>query len=119
MQPQEIEVWYVLPAIRRELVKELKKQRLKQRRIAKLLGITDAAVSQYISQKRAADVKFDKEMLQQLKKSAKAIIKDNGLVMREIQRICLLCRERGVICEVHKQKEDINCSCTSCFECQK
>lgn len=115
MQPQEVEVWYILPQIRKGLVKELKRQGLRQRRIAELLGITDAAVSQYISQKRAAELVFDKEIVNQIKESAKRIVKDNGLVMREIQRICALCREKRVICQIHRQKETIACGCTSCF----
>jgi len=116
MQPQEVEVWYVLPAIRRELVKALKEDGLKQGRIAVLLGITDAAVSQYQSRKRAAGIVFDKEMLRQIKMSAKAIIKDNSRVMREIQRICLLCRKNKVICQIHMQKEKMAGECTSCFQ---
>ena len=51
--PQEIEVWYVLPAIRKELVVTLKEKNLTQKKIAEFLNITEAAVSQYIKQKRA------------------------------------------------------------------
>ena len=61
--PQEIEVWYIIPAIRRELTKILIKQyNLKQKKVAMLLGISEAAISQYLSNKRGQEIKFPKEM---------------------------------------------------------
>ena len=36
--PQEIDVWYIIPAIRREFAKGLLKKGLKQREIAKKLS---------------------------------------------------------------------------------
>ena len=44
--PQEIEVWYLIPAIRAELAKELLKEGINQTKIASILNITNAAVSQ-------------------------------------------------------------------------
>ena len=57
--PQELEVWYILPAIRRELTISLKEEGLKQRQVAEILGVTEAAVSQYIKSKRAKAIKFN------------------------------------------------------------
>ena len=48
LMPQEIEVWYIIPAVRRELAKSMVKIGLKQKQIAVTLGITEAAVSQYL-----------------------------------------------------------------------
>ena len=53
--PQEIELWYVIPAIRKQLVIELKRKGLKQKAIAPILGITEAAISQYNRDKRACN----------------------------------------------------------------
>ncbi|HIH66091.1 MAG TPA: transcriptional regulator, partial [Nanoarchaeota archaeon] len=53
LHPQELEVFYFIPAIRKELSVQMKKKGKGQREIANLLGITEAAVSQYISSKRA------------------------------------------------------------------
>ena len=58
LQPQEIEVFYILPALRRELAVSLKSAGKSQKAIAGLLGVTEAAVSQYFSSKRASQVKF-------------------------------------------------------------
>ena len=65
--PQEIEVQYIIPALRRELVKELKALKLSQKQIADELELTEAGVSQYLSGKRGSDVKFDKSMQKEIK----------------------------------------------------
>ena len=72
--PQEIEVWYVIPAIRRELAKAMINTGLTQKEIAKIMGITEAAVSQYIHSKRAKEIAFSKKVLEEIKISAEKII---------------------------------------------
>ena len=52
LQPQEIEVFYIIPAIRRHIAMYMKLRGLKQNKIAELLHIDKAAVSQYIKKKR-------------------------------------------------------------------
>ena len=47
--PQEIETFYVIPSLRRQLALCLKEKGMKQKDIAQLLGIDTAAVSQYLS----------------------------------------------------------------------
>jgi hypothetical protein len=45
--PQEIEVWYIIPAIRKELAKRLvQHHEVAQKDVAELLGVTEAAISQ-------------------------------------------------------------------------
>ncbi len=50
--PCEKAVWYYLPQIRADLARELVKTGMTQSRAAKLLGVTPAAVSQYLNKKR-------------------------------------------------------------------
>jgi len=70
--PQEIEVWYVIPALRRELAKALTlKHKLSQKEAAELLGISEAAVSQYIKEKRAKQIKFTRQDKKEIEKTAK------------------------------------------------
>ena len=109
--PQEIELWYVIPAIRKELVLSLKKKGVKQKDIAASLGVTEAAVSQYVSSKRASDMKFGKDVMQRIEESAKRLgdknkkCSDCGLcIMQEIQNICKLMRKKGDLCALHKRK---------------
>jgi len=57
--PSEIESFYLIPTIRKELTKHLKEQGLDQKEIAKKLHITEPAVSQYVNSKRASQIDFD------------------------------------------------------------
>lgn len=51
--PCEIAANKIVPSIKAKLAKKLKKSGMKQKEIARLLGVTTAAVSQYLSGKRA------------------------------------------------------------------
>jgi len=103
LQPQEIEVLYIIPAIRRELAKALIKFNLSQKAVAQTLGITAAAVSQYISEKRAKEVKFNESFQKLIDKSAKKIAQNHFLVIQEINELCQDFRKSELICQVHKQ----------------
>ena len=46
--PIELEYWFILPALRRAVAQTLKDEGLKQKQVAKILGITEAGVSQYL-----------------------------------------------------------------------
>lgn len=101
MQPQEVEVWYVLPTIRQNLAKELLKLGIKKTEIAKKLEITKAAVSHYAGEKRGYSVKV-KGLYYEIKRAAKRIA--NGeCATREIQKLCLLIRKKGLLCKFHKE----------------
>lgn len=109
MQPQEIEVFYVLPALRRELAVSLKSAGKPQKVIAKLLGVTEAAVSQYFSSKRASQIKFSDELKKAINESADKISDDVSL-MREMQKLLQLTRNERVTCS-HCLK-----GCNACYE---
>ena len=115
LQPQEIEVFYVLPAVRRELARCMKDEGKSQKDIAKLLGITDAAVSQYMSAKRASDLKFDEKITRSIKESASRIDGENSM-MREMQRLIELMRQERVVCKMHEQLGTAPKGCNVCFE---
>ena len=111
--PQEIEVWYIIPAIRREFAKGLVKKNLKQREIARMLGVTDAAVSQYFSSKRGSEVKFNQRVKREIKTSVEKIAK-GGDVLVEIQKICKSCKKDGICCYIHKHHGAPK-ACKVCF----
>ena len=115
--PQEIEVWYIIPALRRELVKSmLNDLKLNQKQIAKVMGLTEAAVSQYMRSKRAKEVEFAKEVLQEIKKSAKIISEDMGLMIPEMVRLSRLTEVKHVMCGIHKKQHiELPNNCNICF----
>jgi len=90
-------VWYLLPLIRKEFAKSLIKDHgLTQRKAAEKLGITESAVSQYVSKKRGDLKVTDIAIRREIKKSAKRIINGDIQVMKiETCRICHLLRIEG------------------------
>jgi len=102
--PQEIEVWYIIPAIRRELAKSfIKKYKIRQNKVAELLGTTEAAVSQYIHRKRAKDLKFSEEMIRCVEQSAEIILQDNKRVIGEMMKLIEFAKKQGVSCDLCKK----------------
>ncbi|ODS36981.1 MAG: hypothetical protein A7316_09705 [Candidatus Altiarchaeales archaeon WOR_SM1_86-2] len=106
--PCELVVWYLLPAIRSELSKELGKNRFKQKDIAEKLGITPAAVCQYISEKRGQDFEFSGRIKRMIKNLAKRIVDEDlseFVIMEGMCAICLEARKSGLLCEIHREVE--------------
>ena len=113
LMPQEIEVRYIIPSLRKELAKELNKEH-KQREIAKFLNLTPAAVSQYLSKKRGT-INFDAKLMKEIKISASKISKDNRTYDQEMYRLTNLARKSGFICQIHKKFDRIPKNCEICF----
>ncbi len=118
MQPQEVEVLYILPALRREITIEMKKLGIEQKEIANRLCVTEAAVSQYLKSKRASKVKFSKTALSLIKTSAKKI-KDRRMMLKETQDLLKILKKQGSICKVHKELADLPKQCLVCFTSEK
>lgn len=115
LYPQEIEVWYILPSIRKELTKSLVNQGLNQKEVALKLGVTEAAVSQYIKDKRASSIKFDDVIKKAIEKASKKIM-NNGSVMKEIQKLSSLMKKNKFICKVHhKYDSSLPKNCDICI----
>ncbi len=115
MMPQEIEVWYIIPAVRKELAKNLASNSLKQKEIAKILGITESAVSQYFKSKRADEIKLNSETKKLIEKSALNLKKNKSCTIKEIQKICSFIKKQGLLCKIHKSYDKkINSACGAC-----
>ena len=116
--PQEIEVWYIIPSLRRELAKSMINDlKLTQKQVAKIMGLTEAAVSQYLHSKRAKEVIFTKAVLEEVKKSAKTISKDEKLLIQEMMRLTNLTGVKHVMCDIHKKHDaKLPSDCEICFE---
>lgn len=112
--PQELEVWYLLPAIRKRVALGLIETGLSQKDIAKLMFITEAAISQYKKDKRANDdflgTKFDEE----IKRSIHKIKSNNQFFFPEVMRLNSLVKDSGVLCSLHKSKTTIELPCSNC-----
>jgi hypothetical protein len=71
--PCEKAVWYHLPQIRADLAIELVKTGMTQSQAAKKLGVTPAAVSQYIHKKRGLQTPKSRVYRQEIKAVVKKI----------------------------------------------
>jgi predicted transcriptional regulator len=112
--PQEIEVWFVIPAIHRNLAQKFKELNLSQKKIAAILGVTEACVSQYISGIRGTKVTFSESIQDEIAKAAKKIHFEGAKVVREVQKICMIVKSSGLRCELHREYGKANESCRIC-----
>ena len=114
IMPQEVEVFYIIPSIRKELACAMKAAGKKQRDIAELLCVKESTVSQYISEKRGAEFKFDKNIKEAAAEAAPRI-KDKLSLISETQKLLRLVKESNVLCEIHKAVSDVPKGCDVCF----
>src|SRR3989338_2191437 len=98
--PQEIEVRYILPAIRRELARIfIQDHKLSQKEAANVLGLTEAAISQYRHSKRAKEVVFSDNVVNEVRISADRILADKANKQRliaEMYRVTNLTNVRQI-----------------------
>ncbi|NHV45540.1 MAG: hypothetical protein HA493_02750 [Candidatus Verstraetearchaeota archaeon] len=110
-QPCEIVVKRLLPLLRVLIAKELyQTYNWSQTRIANILGVTQAAVSNYLNQDERSLVSqyFD---LEEIKNIARGLASEMNIrkgghidIIYGICRICLNLRKGGSICHAHKSK---------------
>jgi|SRR3989344_1931497 len=102
--PQEIEVWYIIPAIRRELSKLLtQKHKLTFEKAGNILGISKSAISQYLNKKRASSLRFPLSIKKEIEKSAKIISENNNFALKEMMRILNLMKKAKCSCSICKK----------------
>jgi len=116
--PQEIEVWYLMPALRRKLAEILVKEFLvSQKKISEIFGITPAAVSNYLKSKRGNAVSFSGKELKEIKKTAKIILNDEKNAVKHFYNLSVSFRNQNIVCKIHKKHDkSISNKCNICFE---
>ena len=129
--PLEIEYWHVLPAMRRELAESLKEKGLKQREISEILGITEAAVSQYIKGSRGRltikengieerTIAIPTWLETEIESSTCRILekRNEGIFIRETNKLMQVIRSRprDFLCGIHEAFGEKVENCEVCFE---
>lgn len=92
--PCETVVWDVLPCLRSALARRLKQKGMRQTDVAELLGVSPAAVSQYLSKKRGCNGRVEEVASQELDRSSQAIL-DGAPVAEELCRLCRIMQRRN------------------------
>ena len=107
--PCQIFVWYVLPGLRQELARNMiNDNNLTQVQVAGKLGVTESAVSQYLSKKRG-NLTTNKKIKTDIKNSAERIVKgDDMTIVRELCRICDIVKESEIMPELYQKHTGIS-----------
>lgn len=111
--PHEVQVYYVLPALRRDLSKQLKSLGLSQKEIAKLLGVRDSTISQYNHSKRAGKMQFDQAIEAEIQSAARRIVEKGSSAIQELVYLTQLKDVRHMVCEMCGIGDED--SCGLCF----
>ncbi len=119
--PCEMVVWYVIPAIRSELAKDLLKLGMKQKDISELMDITQPAVSQYLTDKRGSGIQFNDDVKELISDFADDLYSGNAGKSDIISRTCAICKKiktEDILCQLHQEKGDIPADCKDCLSSQ-
>ena len=106
--PCEVAVKCLLPSVRAMIAKELMmKHGLKQAEAAKILGVSQPAISLYYRKIRgkAIDLENDIEVVKLIENLAAPLAKSNLSHKDFIPMFCEICRTiraRGLMCKLHK-----------------
>ena len=121
LQPQEVVVAKLLPAIRAKLAQGLiRKYQMKQVDVARAMGITQAAVSHYNTKTRGVDQDilrrfpeidtFVHELAEQIHDG---LSKSRQIAV--LNEFCSNVMQTALLCEYHKKLGDIDPVCAACF----
>jgi len=109
--PEELASKSVIPAIRALVVKRLVEEHgMTQQQAAKLLGVTQPAVSKYLHQKRGAAIRLQgiKEIDRATNEIADLVTSKKAHpieVMSKIEAACDYVRRNRYMCDLHKKLE--------------
>lgn len=110
--PQEIEVFYIIPSIRKSLAQHFKLQGKSQKDIARLLYLQESTVSHYIHNKRGDKITF-LPVVERAIADAASRIHDHFDLIRETQSLLKFIRETRNLCSIHQQLSHLPSSCNA------
>ena len=106
--PCEIVVWYVIPVVKSELARAMVKKGMTQKSVSEVIGVTQAAISQYMSRKRGSGMELTDEMKLLLNDFAESVANGttgNKDIREFICKECKIAMDAGLIekfcCENH------------------
>ncbi len=118
LMPQEVELWYIYPSLRKEIANlMIKTYGLKQKEVAEKLGVTKSAISQYINEKRSKKKLFDNNFVVKIEESVKNMVEGGVDSTKEMQRLLNNIRETKVLCDIHRELDkEVPKICDICYE---
>jgi len=118
--PCEIIVTDILPIIRKELCAEIVTTHgWKQADVARLFGVSGAAVSQYMKGIRGNTSLVEEhinynEFMNEISRSANRLVNEEGEVVKELCGLCKISKELGMLDHIFGRQ-----MLTECMECPK
>jgi predicted transcriptional regulator len=101
--PQEIEVWYIIPTVRKILADHLVKDHgLSYEKVGRILGVTKAAIAQYVHNKRAAKINLSKDIKKKLKGDAEILVLNNEMFPVLVHEILEKIKNTKASCDTGK-----------------
>jgi predicted transcriptional regulator len=117
--PQEIEVWYVLPAIRKQIALALIKKGMSQKEIAKIMNVTEASISHYKKSKRATeDILETPKIKEQITLAIDRIVNDNSALTSEVLHLNKFVKDSGLLCKIYAKNTLLCESDRPCSKCE-
>lgn len=116
--PCEIVLWYVIPAIRSELAKDLLKLGMKQKDISELMDITQPAVSQYITDKRGSGIKLSEPIRETISDFATQLYEGKAKKVDIVNKTCAICKQiqtEDVLDQLGIENKDLSDDCKACL----
>ena len=117
MFPQELDVWYIFPAIRKKLAVELLKEGMLQKEVAKMMNISAATITHYKKNRRVKEDIIGTELDDLIEKSVIKIISDNSKVSSEIIFLNQQFKKKRIYCDLFQRlsgQELKNLPCCNC-----
>ena len=123
--PAEIESKTLIPALRAILAKKLSENNIREDEISKMLGVTQAAVSNYIRGTRGdpnliAKLLTEKQVVQMLDEISENLASNMAYTPASLSKFIGLCnyiKSSLLICDIHHGLES-NIDETVCKECE-
>ena len=107
--PQEIESKYLIPSVRKEIVLFLKEKGWNNKKIAKALNITEAAVSQYLHNKRV-----NWKIPEKFRILIREKLDINNINPESLYYLIEDLKKCGLLCLLHEMYDDIEIGCDIC-----
>ncbi|MDK2849423.1 MAG: uncharacterized protein PWP03_833 [Candidatus Woesearchaeota archaeon] len=107
----DVEYLYVAPAIRKYVAQKLLERGFKQKEVAKIMGFTPSAINQYLKNKRASKVLFNKKEKSIIDERIDKLINGEISLQLLVKQVIDIFEKEGAVCRIHKCIEPIKESC--------